>query len=80
MTALDPKDEHYDPKSTKEKPIWECVTVTYVDTFEKPVTMEDMKKIEALNKMKLFQKGSRLSIMPVTKKEYEIICKMSKRK
>lgn len=80
VTALDPKDEHYDPKSTKEKPIWECVTVTYVDTFEKPVTMEDMKKIEALNKMKLFQKGSRLSIMPVTKKEYEIICKMSKRK
>ncbi len=80
LTALDPKDEHYDSKSTKEKPIWECVTVQYVDTFAKPVTLDDMKKVERLQKMKLFQKGSRLSIIPVTKQEYETICKMSKNK
>lgn len=79
-TALDPKDEHYDPKSTPEKPIWECVTVKYVDTFTKPVTLDDMKKNIDLQNMKLFQKGSRLSIIPVTKKEYESICKMSKNK
>lgn len=79
-SALDPKDEHFDPKSTKEKPIWECVDVAYVSTFEKPVTLDEMKKVEKLGKMKLFTKGSRLSITPVTKTEYEIICKMGSTK
>jgi predicted RNA-binding protein with PUA-like domain len=74
ITALDTKDEHYDPKSTPEKPIWECVTVKYVDTFTTPVTLDAMKKIESLHGMRLFQKGSRLSIFPVTQQEYEIIC------
>lgn len=80
MSALDPNDEHFDPKSTQEKPIWECVDVGYVATFEKPVTMDEMKKVENLGKMKLFQKGSRLSILPVTKAEYEHICKMASTK
>lgn len=80
MSALDPKDEHFDSKSTKEKPIWECVDVAYVSTFEKPVTLEEMKKEELLGKMKIFTKGSRLSITPVTKAEYEHICKMGSTK
>ena len=27
MTQFDPRDKHYDPKSTPEKPIWQCVDV-----------------------------------------------------
>lgn len=77
LTAQDKKDEHYDPKATKEKPIWECVDVQYVSTFTKPVSMEDMKTKPALQTMKLFQKGSRLSIMPVTEKQFQLICRMS---
>lgn len=78
LTAQDPKDEHYDPKSTKEKPIWQCVTVKYVSTFTKPVLLVDMKKNKILSKMQIFTKGSRLSITPVTKKEFEIICQMGR--
>lgn len=78
LSAQDVKDEHFDPKATKQKPIWECVDVMYISTYAKPVTLEEMKKVEKLSHMKIFQKGSRLSIMPVTESEYEIICKMSK--
>lgn len=80
LTALDPQDEHYDPKSTSDKPIWECVDVQYVSTFAEPVTLEEMKKEKKLQNMKLFTKGSRLSITPVTKAEYEHICKIASTK
>lgn len=71
VTAQDPKDEHYDPRSTKEKPIWECVDVRHVETFTKPISLEDMKKDKRLSGLKILQKGSRLSICPVSKKEFE---------
>lgn len=77
MTAQNPKDEHYDHKATKTKPIWSCVTVKYVSTFKTCVSLKDMKENPALKDMTLLQKGSRLSVMPVTKSQYEIICKMS---
>ena len=80
MSAQDRKHEHFDPKATKEKPIWECVDVAYVATFTKPVTLDDMKKVDVLGKMKMFTKGSRLSITPVTKIEYDSICKMGSTK
>lgn len=77
LSAQDPKDEHYDPRSTATKPLWECVDVRYVSTFKKPVSLEDIKKTSKLSKMKLVQKGSRLSVMPVTKQEFDCIVKMS---
>ena len=73
ITALDRRDDHYDERSTVEKPIWECVDVKYVSTFSKPVTMDEMRRHSELSAMKLFQNGSRLSIIPVTEKEYNFI-------
>lgn len=80
ITAFDKKDEHYDPRSTKDKPIWHCVTVRHIATWKKPVLLEDIKKKKELTHMKLLQKGSRLSVVPVTRGEYETICKMSEGK
>lgn len=76
LTAQDPKDEHFDPRSTKEKPIWECVDVRYVESFPKPISLDDLKKNPKLSQMKLVQKGSRLSVMPVSKAEFEQILSM----
>jgi predicted RNA-binding protein with PUA-like domain len=73
ITAFDRRDDHYHEKSKPEKPIWECVDVEYVSTFEKPITMDEMKRYPELSTMKLFQKGSRLSVIPVTEKEYKFI-------
>lgn len=76
LSAQDSSDEHYDIRSTAEKPIWECVDVRYVKTFTKPVSLEAIKKNKKLAHMRLVQKGSRLSVMPVTKTEFDEISQM----
>lgn len=76
-TAWDPKSEHPDPKSKPEKPIWFMVQVKFKEKFKKILTLEEMRKMKSLEKMKILQKGSRLSVTPVTKKEFETIIKKS---
>jgi len=72
-TAFDPKDSHFDPKATDANPIWCAVEVKYVKHLKKPIPLEDLRKTKGLEGMKLLQKGSRLSITPVTEKEWKII-------
>ncbi|MEN9604683.1 MAG: hypothetical protein RJB39_368 [Candidatus Parcubacteria bacterium] len=74
LSAQDPKNEHYDKRSTTARPLWECVDIRYLSTFKKPVSLEEIKKTPRLSNMKLVQKGSRLSVMPVTKQEFDLIC------
>ena len=78
ITALNKRDDHYDERSTPEKPIWECVDVAYVKTFKEPVTMDEMKRHPELCAMGVFQRGSRLSVMPVAEKEYNFIISLAK--
>jgi predicted RNA-binding protein with PUA-like domain len=74
-TALDPKDHHCDPKSTPENPIWYAVEVKYKRAFNEPITLAQAKAMKGLEQMVLLQKGSRLSVQPVSAKEWEIISK-----
>ena len=77
-TAFDKKSQYYDEKSTKENPRWHCVEVKYKSTFNNYVTLDDVKQTKSLKDMLLVRKGQRLSIQPVTKKEYDLLCKMGK--
>jgi predicted RNA-binding protein with PUA-like domain len=79
-TALDPKDSHYDPKSTPENPIWYVVDLKAVEAFKHPVTLAELRETKGLEKMVLLQRGSRLSVQPVTAKEWEIIHKLGMKK
>lgn len=75
-SAFDKKSEYFDPKATREKPIWECVEVEYVKKFGKEVPLSTIRAEPKLKKMVLLEKGSRLSIQPVTKEEFEFIKKL----
>ncbi len=75
LTAQDKKDEHYDPKSTKENPIWECVDVSYVAHLKERVLLSEIKLDPALSGIMVSERGSRLSIQPVSKKHFEYIVK-----
>ena len=77
-TQFDKKDDHYDPRATKEKPIWECVDITFVKKFKHPVTLEGVKFEPSLKGMMLTQRGSRLSVQPVSEKHFNEIVKMAK--
>jgi predicted RNA-binding protein with PUA-like domain len=74
QTAFDPKDSHYDPKSTKDEPTWFMVDLRARERFPKPVTLGELRGVKGLEKMVLLQKGSRLSVQPVTEREWEIVC------
>lgn len=75
-TAFDPKDDHYDPKSDKKNPTWYMVDIKHVRTFPEAITLEALKKMPGLGKMVLLQKGSRLSVQPVTESEWNTIVKL----
>lgn len=75
FTAFDSSHHYFDPKSKKENPTWFMVDIAYVRHFEKPVTLEQIKKTPELAEMVLLKIG-RLSIQPVTAEEWAIIDKM----
>ena len=76
-TAFDPKDPHFDPKSRRDEPTWYMVDVRAVAPFPRLVTLAELKGVKGLEKMALLQKGSRLSVQPVTRKEWEIVCRIA---
>lgn len=77
-TALDPNEQHFDPKASKDNPIWYMVDVKLKKKFKELVTLQEIKSTDGLDKMMLTQRGSRLSIQPVTEQEWKIIMKMAK--
>lgn len=77
-TQFDKNDDHYDPKATRAKPIWECVDIAFVKKFNQPVTLDEIKFEPSLKGMMLTHKGSRLSVMPVSEKHFKEISSVNK--
>jgi predicted RNA-binding protein with PUA-like domain len=77
-TAFDPKSDHYDPKSKQSDPAWMMVDIRLTKSFAKPLALEQLKAIPALKEMELLRRGSRLSVQPVTKPQFEAIIKLAK--
>ena len=75
-TALDQSSVYYDPKSTKDNPIWYMVDVKLVEMFPKVIELRELKETKGLEEMMLTQRGSRLSIQPVRKSEWKIIMQL----
>jgi predicted RNA-binding protein with PUA-like domain len=72
-TAFDPDDPHYDAKSDPNNPTWMMVDIGYVGTFQTPVTLDTLKQTPGLEQMKVIQRGSRLSVQPVSAAEWDIV-------
>jgi predicted RNA-binding protein with PUA-like domain len=76
QSQFDKKGDYFDPKATKERPIWQGVRVRFVKKLKHPVPLTTLKKEKKLQNMFLFKNG-RLSVGPVTKAEYEHILKLA---
>jgi predicted RNA-binding protein with PUA-like domain len=72
-TAFDPDDKHFDPKSDPAKPTWMMVDVKYVKTLSRTITLAELKEKAELSDFALVRRGNRLSIMPMTKEQWEFI-------
>jgi predicted RNA-binding protein with PUA-like domain len=74
------KGHHYfDEKATKDNPIWYMVDIGFIEKFPHIVPLDTLKATKGLEKMVVTQRGSRLSIQPVTKSEFDIVCRLGRK-
>ena len=78
-TSWDPKDKHFDPKSSQEAPRWFMVDIQLLEIFPRPISLPELREVRALREMELLRKGSRLSVQPVRKREFDAIVKLAKK-
>jgi len=76
-TAWDPTNPHFDSRSTPTRSLWDMVDVQFVREFDTPVLLSTIKMQSKLKQMPLVQRGSRLSVMPVTQPEWNTILKLA---
>lgn len=70
---FDPESDYYDPRATREKPIWDCVDVEYVGKLPFHVSMDRMRAEPACAEMLVLKRGMRLSVQPVTAAEFAAV-------
>ena len=78
FTAFDPKQKYYDPKGDVSNPRWYMVDVQYVRRLKRFISLQELKQHKPLQNMRLLQRGNRLSILPIQKKEWDYILKLEK--
>lgn len=78
-SAFNPESKYYDPKSNFEKPSWYMVDIKLLEKFQRIIPLSEMRDNSKLQNMQLVKKGNRLSVLPVTRDEYNEILKMSKK-
>lgn len=77
-TAWDPREKHFDPASTPDKPRWDMVDIQLVEKFHRPMPLPFLRTVPDLAGMELLRKGSRLSVQPVTEKQFKAIVQLTK--
>jgi predicted RNA-binding protein with PUA-like domain len=73
FTAWDPESKYCDPASTPDNPRWFMVDVKFVRKLRRTISLDELKGHPALYDMPLLQKGSRLSVQPVTKEQWDYV-------
>ena len=74
-TAFDPNDRHYDEKSNAQAPRWFMVDIKLRRKLSRIITLAELREHEEdqLKDLALLRKGNRLSILPVSEKQWEYI-------
>ena len=75
-TQFDRRAKHYDPKSTHDNPRWYAVDIRADEELKRSVSLEQMRETPGLEVMRLLKKGNRLSVLPVTAGEWNLISKL----
>ena len=73
-TQFDPASHYHDPKSKPEAPRWVHVDVRWRETT-RLLSLKEMREAPELASMRVLERGSRLSITPVTPTEWQAVMK-----
>lgn len=71
---------YFDARSDPANPTWYLVDIGYVATFAETIALDTLKSTPGLEDMMVTRKGSRLSVQPVSKAEYDIVVGLAKRR
>lgn len=72
-TQFDPASRYHDPKSTTENPRWFVRDVLFLRKFARVISMAELRATPGLEEMQVLRKGQRLSVLPVTEAEWQIV-------
>jgi predicted RNA-binding protein with PUA-like domain len=72
-SQFDRRSPYHDPASTRENPRWLTVDVRFRRRLSRPVTLEQIRAAKGLAGLALVRRGNRLSVMPVTDREWELV-------
>jgi predicted RNA-binding protein with PUA-like domain len=75
-TQFDKRSHHYDAASRRDNPRWAMVDLKYRETFGRSVPLDRLRQEPRLKGMVLLRKGSRLSVQPVTEREWSVILEL----
>lgn len=71
--------KYFDAASSQDKPLWYMVDIAFEEEFKGTLSLETLKNTPGLGQMRVTQKGSRLSVQPVTKAEYDIVVRLGRK-
>jgi predicted RNA-binding protein with PUA-like domain len=71
---------YFDEGSSPDKPVWFMVDIGFVERFAEIVSLETLKSARGLENRMVTKKGSRLSVQPVTRDEWNVVVRLGRRK
>lgn len=74
---FDAKSAYFDSKSKPDNARWDAVDLVYDRKLPRLVPLEELKAMPELCDLALVSKGSRLSVMPVSAEQWDLILKMA---
>ena len=78
-TQFERGGEYFEPKATREKPVWWLVDIAWAADFARPVTLEMLRKDKRLADLLILRPGNRLSVTPVTPAEAKAVEALARR-
>ncbi|GAA0716109.1 EVE domain-containing protein [Dokdonella soli] len=78
-TQFDRKSDYFDPASTTENPRWMLVDVAFKRKLKRTITLTELKELPKLDEFSLLRRGNRLSVLPVTKPQWDCILSLETR-
>jgi len=74
-TQFDPNSPYFEERATRDKPVWDCVDVRFIEKFPHYVALPRIRADQALADMVLLKPG-RLSVQPVEEPAYHHIVEL----
>ena len=75
-SQFDGDGEYFDPKATPDNPRWHTVRVQYVQTFDRALSLSELREAFTAEELLVVKQGNRLSVLPVLNEVADRILQM----